>query len=160
MQLNMKLPTGIDIGAMIYSISSDKHDGKEVWRCTTTGLVTATDALSYSSVLCEKDSFSPISSVWRHSLLGEAKAVYKDTSVEITTTGRDHPLTIAYTRRPFDNEEGVELFRRLPLKVGYKTNLPIVTSLGGSKLDLGINVTTSEKLVVPAGTFDCFKLDL
>src|SRR5262249_48917467 len=98
--------------------------------------------------------------VWRHSLLGEAKAVYRDTDVEITTTGRDHPFTIAYTRRPFDNEEGVELFRRLPLKVGYKTNLPIVTSLGGSKLDLGINVTTSEKLVVPAGTFDCFKLDL
>jgi hypothetical protein len=160
MQLDMKLPTGIDIGTMIYMIDAEKHEGKSVWRCTTRGLVTVNDAASYSTVLCDKESFAPISSLWKHSLLGEAKAVYKDTEAEVTAAGRSAPFTIAYTAPVFDNEECVELFRRLPLKTGYKTSIPVVTSLGGSKIELVINVPVTEKLVVPAGTFECFKLDL
>ena len=40
LQLNMKLPTGLDIGTMIYMVDAAKHDGKDVTRCSTRGLVT------------------------------------------------------------------------------------------------------------------------
>ena len=81
MQLNMKLPTGLDIGTMIYMVDGAKHDGKDVTRCSTRGLVTVNGAASYSEVLCETDSFQPIESFWKHSLLGEASAKYSDSSV-------------------------------------------------------------------------------
>ncbi|MBA3484557.1 MAG: tetratricopeptide repeat protein [Pirellulales bacterium] len=41
LQLNMKLATGLDIGTMIYRIEAAKPEGKDVWHCTTRGLVTA-----------------------------------------------------------------------------------------------------------------------
>jgi hypothetical protein len=93
-------------------------------------------------------------------LLGEANAVYGDTSVEIKVVGKDKPFTLDFTPPAFDNEQCAELFRRLPLAVGYKTTLTVVTSLGGSKIELPINVTAKESITVPAGTFECYKLEL
>ena len=160
LQLNMKLPTGLDIGTMFYMVDAEKHEGKDVWRCSSRGIVTANDAISYSEVLCDKESFAPISSVWKHSMLGEAEATYKDNKAVIKVSNKDEPFTIAYTPPAFDNEQAAELFRRLPLEVGYKTTLTIITSLGGSKIDLPVSVVETETVKVQAGTFECFKIEL
>ena len=160
MQLNMKLPTGVDIGTMIYMVDGAEHDGTEVLRCSTRGLVTVSDANSYSEVFCEPESFQPIKSFWKHSQLGEATAVYGDTSAVITVVGKDKTFTIDFTPPVFDNEQGVELFRRLPLAVGYKTTISIITSLGGNKIELPVSVSGIETITVPAGTFECYKLEL
>lgn len=160
LQLNMKLPTGVDIGTMIYMVDAAEHDGKEVLRCSTRGLVTVSDANSYSEVYCEPESFKPIKSLWKHSLLGEATAVYSDTSAVVTVAGKDESFTLDFTPPAFDNEQGVELFRRLPLSVGYKSTLTIVTSLGGSKIKLPVSVPKTETITVPFGTFECYKLEL
>ncbi len=160
LQMNMKLPTGLDIGTMIYMIDSADHEGREVWRCSARGLVTINDASSYSWVLCDKETFSPIRSNWKHDLLGEALAVYHDTEVEINVNGKDEPITLEFKPPVFDNEQGVQLFRRLPLEIGYKASIPIVTSLGANKIDIPVNVETTETLTVPAGTFECYKLVL
>ena len=156
----MKLPTGLDIGTMIYMVDAAKHEGKDAVRCSTRGLVTVNGASSYSEVLCEPDSFAPISSRWKHSLLGEANAVYQENSVEVSVAGKSEPFTIDFTPPAFDNEQCVELFRRLPLAVGYKTTLTVVTSLGGSKIQLPLTVSEIESVTVPAGTFECYKLGL
>ena len=160
MQLNMKLPTGLPIGTMIYKVDAAKHNGKEVTRCSTRGLVTINGATSYSEVLCDTDSFKPIESFWKHSLLGEAQASYGDTSVKINVVGKDESFTIDFAPPAFDNEQGVELFRRLPLAKGDKTTLTIITSLGGNKIELPVSVSGIETITVPAGTFECYKLEL
>ncbi len=74
LQFNMKLATGLDIGTMIYMVDVVKHDGKDVWQCSTRGLV-LNGTNSYSEVLCDKESFAPIQSEWMHSQLGKANAV-------------------------------------------------------------------------------------
>ena len=160
MQLNMTLPSGLPIGTMIYQVDAAKHDGKDITQCSTRGIVTINDASSYSEVMCDTDSFSPIESFWKHSLLGEAQADYSATSVEINVVGKDKPFTIDFTPPVFDNEQGVELFRRLPLVVGYKTTISIITSLGGNKIEIPVHVPATETLTVPAGTFECYKLEL
>jgi hypothetical protein len=160
MQLNMKLPTGIDIGTMIYMVDAAKYNGKDVTQCSTRGLVTANGASSYSTVLCQPDSFAPKYSHWKHSLLGAADAVYRENSVEVTVVGKSEPFTIDFTPPAFDNEQCVELFRRLPLASDYKTTLTVVTSLGGSKIMLPLTVSKIESVTVPAGTFECYKLEL
>jgi hypothetical protein len=160
MQLNMKLPTGLPIGTMIYKVDAAKHDGKDATRCSTRGLVTINGASSYSDVLCDTDTFAPIESFWKHSLLGEARAEYGESSVKIDVVGKDKPFTIAFEPPVFDNEECVELFRRLPLAAGYKTTLSVITSLGGNQIRIPVSVVATESITVPAGKFECYKLEL
>jgi hypothetical protein len=50
--------------------------------------------------------------------------------------------------------------RRLPLQVGYKTTLPVVTTLGGTTISIGLEVLRKETVEVPAGKFDCFKVHM
>ena len=160
MQLNMTLPTGLPIGTMTYMVDAAKHDGHDVTRCSTRGMVTINNTSTYSEVLCETDSFQPIESLWKHTLLGEARAEYGETSVKIDVAGKDKPFTIAFEPPVFDNEECVELFRRLPLAVDYKTTLTVITSLGGSQIKIPISVPATESITVPAGTFECYKVEL
>lgn len=160
LEVNLKLPTGVDIGAYFYGVETDKHDGKDVWRCFNRALVTINGAASYSSVLCAKESFAPISSRWKHTLLGDVEAVYQPEQVKVTPRGKGKAYELEVERPVFDNEQGVHLFRRLPLAIGYKATLPIVTTLGGNKLDLEVEVTGKETLETPAGKFECFRLVL
>jgi Tetratricopeptide repeat/Protein of unknown function (DUF3108) len=160
MQLNMKLPSGLPIGTMIYMVDGAKHDGKEVTRCSTRGLVTINNASSYSWVLCDSDDFKPFASFWKHSLLGEASATYGDDSVTIKNVKQSDPQVIDFTPPAFDNEQCAELFRRLPLAVGYKTTINIIPTLTGTKIPLGMEVSDKETVTVPAGTFECYKLVL
>jgi hypothetical protein len=160
LQFHIKLPTGVEIGTKIYMIEAATHNGQDVTRCSTRDVITANDQTNYSEVLCEPESFKPLESVWRHSVLGETRGVYGDESVDVNVVGKDKQFTIDFTPPAFDNEQAAELFRRLPLAVGYKTAITIVTTLGGQKFDLPLSVPEIESITVPAGTFECFKLEL
>jgi hypothetical protein len=173
MQLDMKLATGMSIGTTIYMIdAADKTAGKDgeagedvaagqdILRCGTRQLVMINGATGFSEVYCHAESFAPIRSLWKHSLLGEAITTYSKTSAKVEVVGKDREFTIDFTPPAFDNEQCVELFRRLPLAEGYKTTFTVVTSLGGSQLALGIEVPGKETITVPAGTFDCYKVVL
>ncbi len=160
MQLVMSLPTGLNIGTMIYMVDDAEREGKPITHCSTRGLVTINNASSYSWVLCETENFKPYESSWKHTLLGEATAKYSDTSATISVVGKKDPFTLDFTPPAFDNEQACELFRRLPLEVGFKSTITIITSLGGTVLPLGVEVTQKETLTVPAGTFECYELAL
>jgi hypothetical protein len=141
-------------------VDDAERDGKQVTRCSTRGLVTVNGTSSFSEVYCQTESFAPIESLWKQPMLGDAKTVYGDNSATVTMIGKDKTFTIDFTPPGFDNEQCAQLFRRLPLAEGYKTTLTVVTSLGGSVLNLPITVSKLEKITVPAGTFECFRLDL
>jgi len=159
-QMNMTLPSGLPIGTMIYLVDDAERDGKQVTHCSTRGVVTVNNATSFSEVYCHTESFAPIESLWKHSLLGEAKAVYGEDSATITMVGKDKTFKLDFTPPAFDNEQCAQLFRRLPLAEGYKVTLNVITSLGGSAISLPTTVSKIEKVTVPAGTFECFRLEL
>jgi hypothetical protein len=160
LHMNIKLASGVGVGTMIYGVESFDHDGRDAWRCWTRGLVTLNGVDSVSWVICDKKSFAPIESLWKHSLLGEAAAEYTDNSVTLRVAGQDDPQVIEIEQPTFDNEQGVELFRRLPLKVGYKGELSIFATLGGGKVGLSVEVPELETIEVAAGKFECYKLVL
>lgn len=54
----------------------------------------------------------------------------------------------------------MHLIRRLPLAVGYETTLPLFVIFNGQLIDIGLEVTAIETVEVPAGTFECYKVDL
>jgi Protein of unknown function (DUF3108)/Tetratricopeptide repeat len=160
LQLNMKLPTGLDVGTVLYRIDAEQLGGKDVWRCASRQFVTLGDNQSLSTAAVERESCIPIESTWRYTLLGDVEAIYSPKAVELKDLRKNTTREIKVNEQVYDNEQCAQLFRRLPLAVGYKTTVPVFASLSGVVIPLEIEVLGTEMVAVPAGKFDCFKLHL
>ncbi|TWT36931.1 hypothetical protein KOR34_18760 [Posidoniimonas corsicana] len=160
LQFEMKLPTGMGIGCQIYRVAKQPRDGVEAWKCESWQVVTLNGAFGKSRVWADLDTFAPIESHWRHSVLGEADAVYEKDKVVITLAGRSEPVTLESEGPLYDNEQAAEMFRRLPLKEGFKTTPTVISSLTAMAIPLKLSVTKVETIEVPAGKFECFRLHI
>ena len=158
MQLDIKFPSGFKIGMMNYSVFADDLNGRRIWRLASHGVA---GMATFSRVEVDADSFKPIHSRWKHPLIGDVDAVYADGRAELKTAGKNEIKKVDLEGMVFDNEEAIQLMRRLPLAVGYKTSVRIITTLGGGTIiPLEIVVTNVESIVVAAGAFDCYKAEL
>lgn len=157
--LNISLATGTDIGMCEYRADSvQQANGHKIWRV---GARLSAGTESVSSVDVDAETFRPLTSHWKHTSLGEVTAAYKTGEVEVTRVGKAQPAVIPVEGVVYDNEEAMHAMRRLPFQVGYKATMPIVATLGAATvIPIGLEVVGKETVVVPAGTFDCFKVHL
>jgi hypothetical protein len=156
--LNLTLANGMDIGVMELRSDLVEADGRKTWRV---GRRMSGGGESVSTVDVDPESFRPLASYWKHTLLGEVTAVFKPDEVRLQRNDGKPPTTLPLDKAVFDNEECFHLLRRLPLKAGYKTTIPVITSLGGGTvIPIALEVPGKETLEVPAGKFDCFKVVL
>ncbi len=163
MQLGITLGGGMKIGTFVWSVESAKLDGRDIWRMNTHRFVLAGgDNKGISHVYVDKNTFRPIRSTFQHTLLGDTDADYMPDEVVVTmhTKGKTSTRKEKLDKTYYDNEQGVELFRRLPLTEGYKAITPIYASFGGGKIPIEVEVTAKETVEVPAGKFECYKLHL
>ncbi len=150
MQLNIALASGMDIGTSEYraGLWRASVNGRQVWRV---GCRMMAGPQSVSSVDVDAESMHPLTSHWKHSLLGEVNATYKPGEVEVQRVGKSRPDVVAVDSTVYDNEEAVHMMRRLPLQVGYKTTLPVLPTLGAAAtLSIGLEVQGKETIEVPA----------
>lgn len=158
LRLVIALPTGFEIGVTEYRADLLEADGRKIWRV---GARTVAGGQSFSSVDVDAETFRPISSRWKHVLLGDVSAVYGMGEVETKRVGSAETKKISFDKTVFDNEQTLHVMRRLPLEVGYKTTIPIIAILGASTvIPVGLEVLAKESVKVPAGEFDCFKVQL
>ncbi len=163
MRMSMKLPAGLVIGTWAWTADKVKtDDGKEAWCVKTRRYVAINGTQGVSGVIAEADTFRPVSSWFKHTLLGEINAVYTPTEVQIEGEGRgeDGAKTVTLHEMRYDNEQAVQLIRRLPLEVGYKTELPLIVTFTGKRLDVPLEVLEKQTVTVAAGEFECYKVDL
>ncbi len=163
LQLDMKLQTGLDIGTFICTADKARVDKRDVWRFQIRRYIISGLTRGSSSVDVDRETFRPIRSRFIHSLLGDVEAIYRAEHAETTTKvpGKEaKKRKIDLTGVVYDNEQGVHLFRRLPLAVGYKVNLPICVPFGAGRIDIELEVTAKEKVKVPAGEFECYRAEL
>lgn len=156
--LKLTLAAGMEIGAM--ELRSDLVDsgGRKAWRVGRR-MSGGGEMLSHTDI--DPQTFQPLASYWKHTLLGEVTAVFRPGEVEITKAGAADSTKIRLDKPVFDNEECFHLARVLPLKPGYKISPPIITTLGGGGvIPIGMEVVKVEMVEVPAGKFECFKLQL
>ena len=108
------------------------------------------------------DSFKPLHSRWKHTLVGDSESTYGPGKVTVEMKGSGKPKDIELKGGLFyDNEECVQLFRRLPLTSNYNArSRSSRVSRAGPLIPLGITVQGIETVTVPAGTFECFKVEL
>jgi hypothetical protein len=158
MQLDIKFPTGFKLGTVVYRVQAGETNGQKIWRLSSRLFATTQQA---SRVEVEAESFKPIHGWWKVDLIGEVEAAYSAGQAELRTAGKDGVKKVDLTGVVYDNEEAAQLIRRLPLALDYKTTLRIFSSLGGGTIiPLGIKVVGEEKVKVPAGEFDCYKIEL
>jgi hypothetical protein len=158
MQLDIKFPSGFKVGTAIYMIKSAESNGQKLWQA---GTRTFAGIQSFSRVEVEADSFKPIHSRWKHFLIGDADVVYGPAQAQLKLKGKDEVKKIDLDGLVYDNEEAIQLMRRLPLAAGYKTSVRFLSSLsGGMIIPVKLEVSGQEKVSVPAGSFDCFKVEL
>jgi hypothetical protein len=159
MQLTVTIGTGVEIGTVEYRADLVRQaTGGKIWRV---GARLMAGPQSVSSVDVDADTFRPLSSRWKHSLLGEVTATYREDQVRMQRSGRAGTSTNVVEGVVYDNEEVVHAMRRLPLKVGYTAAVPVFSTMGnGSPFSVGIEVQGKEIVETPAGEFDCFKVHL
>ena len=160
LRMEMKLATGLDAGQAIYRVTKSQLDDREIWKCSTWQFVSLNGSTSISQVLADAKSFAPIKSQWSHSLLGDSSAIYEPGKVVINMENKDEPTTLKIDASVYDNEQTVQVFRRLPLEVGFKTDMPIIATISGAQIPLSLEVTKKEMIETPAGNFDCFCIKL
>jgi hypothetical protein len=158
LQLDIKFPTGYKIGTACYRVCAGEANGQKIWRLSSHLFATTQQS---SRVEVEADSFKPIHCHWRINLIGAVDVTYLPGYAELKMAGKDEVTKIDLTGVVYDNEEVIQLMRRLPLASDYKTTLHILSGLGGGNIiALPVKVTGPEKVEVPAGTFDCYKVEL
>jgi len=151
------LPNGFEIGAMELFADRATVDGRPVWHL---GRRMSGGGEMVSRVDVDAQTLQPLTSYWKHTLLGVATAAYKPGEVQ-TRKGDGEPTTSHPEKQVYDNEEFMHLTRVLPLQPGYKVTIPTFSSLGGGTvIPLVTEVTGKESVESPAGTFDCFKIKL
>ncbi|HYW78686.1 MAG TPA: tetratricopeptide repeat protein [Thermoguttaceae bacterium] len=163
LQLDMKMGGGLPIGTIVLTANKAKLDDRDVWHLQWRRFVTAGgNNQGISRVDADLETFRPINASFHHTLLGNFDAVYtpEEVTIDSVINGKNSQRKEKLDGVVYDNEQGMHLFRRLPLKEGYKATLPIYTTFGSGKIDLKSAVTAKETLEVPAGKFECYKLEL
>ncbi len=158
LRLDIRFPAGFKLGTCYYRVNAGESNGRKVWRLASR-LYAVTQQSSRVEV--EADSFKPVHCWWKINLIGEVDVTYLPGQAELRTPGKDEVKKIDLSGVVYDNEEAVQLVRRLPLAADYQTTLRIFTGLGGGNtISLGVKVVGEERVEVPAGTFDCYKIEL
>ncbi|MGD0413099.1 MAG: tetratricopeptide repeat protein [Verrucomicrobiota bacterium] len=158
-RFDIKLGGGLKVGFGVWTADAGESNGQKIWQFGR--LMTAAGSAQASRVEVDAATMKPLHSRWKHTLLGEADAVYSSDHADVKMAGKDDVKKIHFDSLVYDNEEGFHLFRRLPLAPGYKSTLQLLASLGGGTVvPLNVEVTAVETVSVPAGTFPCYKLDL
>lgn len=158
-----KLGGGEEIGRSIYFANLIDLDGRKVWRVGNRVSFAVGTSQTVSRVDVDYETFRPIQSSWDIAVMGRFDATYAPAEVTITSTttqGQTSVRKIPLDKVVYDNEQCVHLFRRLPWAVGDKVTVPVFVTMTGSQLPLGVEVTRQEKIKVPAGEFECFRLEL
>jgi hypothetical protein len=159
MQIDITFPTGFKIGSACYGVNAGEASGQKIWRLRTR--LYAGPTQQSSRVEVEADSFKPLHCRWKINVIGEVDVTYLPGHAELKMIGQDEVKKIDLTGVVYDNEEVVQLIRRLPLAAGYKTIIRTFTGLGGGNIiPVQTEATGPEKVEVPAGTFDCYKVEL
>ncbi len=158
MRLDIKFATGFKLGTACYRVNAGEADGKKTWRLSSR-LYAGTQQASRVEV--EADSFRPIHCWWKIGVMGQVEVTYLPGQAEIKTAGKEGAKKIDLSGVVYDNEEAAQLIRRLPLASDYQTTLRICSGLGGGNIiPLEVKVVGQEKVEVPAGSFDCYKIEL
>ncbi len=160
-RMDLKLPGGMFIGMIFSTADKLTVDGRNIWRLGRRRFVaTGGNNQGISRVDVDAETFLPIDSSFKHTLLGDSEAKFDKDRARIVSHagGSEKVRTLEFDGVTYDGEQVWYLMRRMPLAVGYKTIMPAVPIYTGTSVAPGVEVIAIETVSVPAGTFECYKV--
>ena len=156
---NVNFQSGLRIGVAHYSVASDEINGRKIWRF---GMhLFAAGVQQWSRMEADANSFRPIHCRWKHTLFGGADTTYTAAGADVRLKGVDGVKHVELSGLVYDNEQCLQLARRLAMSTGSSSAIKIFSGLGGGAVvPIELTVEARESVVVPAGTFDCLKVAL
>jgi hypothetical protein len=120
-----------------------------------------------STVLVDSKTLKPISVHRDRSVKGkekEIKAAYDRvknvvTITEITKSG-ERPVPLRLKDNYYDNDSSLFLWRTIPFVVGFEAAYHTIVTGSGEQQLVHIGVRRKERITVPAGTFDTWRLEI
>ncbi|MFB3778223.1 MAG: DUF3108 domain-containing protein [Bryobacteraceae bacterium] len=159
-KLALKMPGGAQVGWIVYAVGADPADPARRFLVQTRTYVSVNNTLNSSRVAVDRQTMFPAVSDWTIPPLGEFHAEYGKGQAVIRAKGQSDSYTLHLDRPAFDNEEWMFVLRRLPLAPGYRVTLPIATSAGRAILNFEFETLGIEGVEVPAGKFQCYKVQI
>ncbi|MGA2264480.1 MAG: tetratricopeptide repeat protein [Acidobacteriota bacterium] len=109
------------------------------------------------NVVADAGSLAPFSS----DIIGrgvDAHARFLAGHAQIQPSKRGTPGDIPLTKMVYDDSQIFQLVRRLPLADGLQITVPLFNILDGAVTETRVLVEGREKIAVPAGTLDCYRM--
>ena len=160
--LVVRLAAGTELGPLITSAHRSVVDGDEVWRLGVRRFYGSPENQGNTVIEARRSDFTPVRTRFFRHQIGRFEVDYLPGEVVFHTLGEEggrRDRTLKVGRPVYDSEMLFHLLRRLPLEVGYKTAVPVISILG-EMVDLTVEVTSREEVEVAAGTFECFRLEM
>src|SRR4051812_4649588 len=89
--LDVQFPTGFRLGMAYYCVQSGESNGQKIWKLTTQ-LFAGVRQGSQCEVVA--DSFKPLHSRWKHTLIGDSESTYGPGKVTVEMKGSGKPKEI------------------------------------------------------------------
>jgi hypothetical protein len=159
LQLAIKINTGAEVTTWSWGAYPVQEGPRQAWQFDTLRYFAGRSSLT--RVFVDRETFLPIRSLTRSPVLGnDLSAEYERGQVKVVKEEMDTAKVAQLHGVVYDNDQGVYVFRRLPLAVGYKTVVPVFTPVGGVVVRIPIEVTERTTIEVPAGKYECYKMEL
>jgi len=86
------------------------------------------------------------------------EVMYTEAGASVTIGDRQTGLSVP--EHAYDNDSSLFLWRTLPFAEGYEGSYVTVITNRRSRQDVVLSVPRNETVTVPAGTFDCWRLEI
>ncbi|MBN1341133.1 MAG: DUF3108 domain-containing protein [Phycisphaerae bacterium] len=162
MRLRLNSAAGGELGSMWWTADAAKSGGQAIWRIESYMVITTGDMRQFTRVDAKEPSFLPTTARTKN-WMGDFRATYAGEKVDLTMFKGGKVVSSRQVKTPervYDNEQAIALIRRLPLRKGYHTSFMIFPVTGGVVVECRIKVIEQEKVTVPAGTFDAYRMTL
>lgn len=159
----LKSPGGAQLGFIHTETQLVETKNKNHWRLDTYLSVPINQMFQFSRVNASEESFAMKDSYVTNSQLGNFLTSYTDDQI-ITinnfANGQSSEKSLDMDTKVYDYEQLAHVGRRLPLSSQYATKISVYYAPTNIITKANIKVVNEEKITVPLGTFDAYKVNV
>jgi hypothetical protein len=149
------------LGKGILSVKDVTINGNDLWRIEYYVVIPGEGASTFNRVDVFKKDFKPFTGSSKGAS-GNFKVKFEKDHIQLDTDspGTKDTKEIPINNVVYDNNQFFYLFRRLPLNESYSASFSIFLPQTEKIMKVELRTTSIETVKVPAGTFECYCVEL
>jgi tetratricopeptide (TPR) repeat protein len=159
---DIKRSGGGKIGAAAFSANEALVDGLPAWKLSTHTSLLIAGQTDYTDTYVTRDDFIALSGNSFSAVLGQNRIDYKKGGPHVSSLvkGKKTVNDIAIGQPYYNDLQLHDMIRRLSPKSGYQTEFTLFIQGSTLALNARLAVKDLEKVGVPAGDFDCYRVEI